>query len=90
MKNAIRQPTSWAKRSVSRRIVEANAPIAAPAQYVPLIARSTRPRKRPGISSSTAEFTAEYSPPIPMPEMNRKMRNISMFGARPAAAAATR
>ena len=33
--------------------------------------RSTRPRKRAGISSSIAELMAAYSPPMPMPAMNR-------------------
>jgi len=32
---------------------------------------SMRPRYFAGISSSIAEFTAAYSPPIPMPAMNR-------------------
>ncbi len=43
----------------------------APAQYVPLTAMSTRPRKRAGISSSIAELIAAYSPPMPAPAMNR-------------------
>ena len=32
---------------------------------------STRPRNRAGISSSIAELIAAYSPPMPMPAMNR-------------------
>ena len=32
---------------------------------------STRPRNRAGISSSIAELMAAYSPPMPMPAMNR-------------------
>jgi hypothetical protein len=32
---------------------------------------STRPRYLAGISSSMAELIAAYSPPIPMPAMNR-------------------
>ncbi len=47
------------------------AAIAAPAQYVPLTAMSVWPRYRAGINSSMAELTAEYSPPIPAPAMNR-------------------
>jgi len=36
-----------------------------------LIQISVRPRYRAGIISSIAEFTAEYSPPIPLSAMNR-------------------
>src|ERR1700727_387390 len=50
---------------------ESSAPAAAPAQYVPLIRMSIRPRCLAGISSSIAELIAEYSPPIPIPVMNR-------------------
>jgi hypothetical protein len=32
---------------------------------------SMRPRNFAGISSSMAELTAAYSPPMPMPAMNR-------------------
>jgi hypothetical protein len=32
---------------------------------------STRPRYFAGISSSIAELTSAYSPPIPVPAMNR-------------------
>jgi hypothetical protein len=32
---------------------------------------STRPRYRAGIISSIAELIAAYSPPIPVPAMNR-------------------
>ncbi len=35
------------------------------------MARSTRPRARAGISSSIAELIAAYSPPMPIPVMNR-------------------
>ncbi|EIV92062.1 hypothetical protein FraQA3DRAFT_1560 [Frankia sp. QA3] len=35
------------------------------------MSRSTRPRTRAGISSSTAELMAAYSPPIPAPVRNR-------------------
>ena len=47
------------------------APAAAPSQYDPLMARSTRPRTRAGISSSIAELMAAYSPPMPAPVKNR-------------------
>jgi hypothetical protein len=36
-----------------------------------LIQISVRPRYRAGIISSIAEFTAAYSPPIPLPAMKR-------------------
>ena len=37
-----------------------------------MIARSTQPRARAGISSSIAELIAAYSPPIPKPVKKRK------------------
>ena len=39
-----------------------------------LMARSARPRTRAGMSSSTAELTALYSPPMPAPVMNAEER----------------
>ena len=54
------------------------APIAAPIQNVPLIARSTRPRSRAGISSSIAELMAAYSPPMPKPVRKRQKAKESM------------
>jgi hypothetical protein len=50
---------------------EASEPRIAPAQYVPLIQMSTRPRYFEGIISSIAELIAAYWPPIPIPAMNR-------------------
>ena len=50
-----------------------SVPRIAPAQYVPLTAMSTLPRNRAGISSSIAELMAAYSPPMPIPAMNRVM-----------------
>src|SRR5579885_2156292 len=74
-----RHPTSTAKIRVSRmRPVEA-APASAPSQKLPLIMRSIRPRKRAGISSSIAEFTAEYSPPIPAPVRKRNAAKLARF-----------
>jgi hypothetical protein len=69
IRNASRQPTFTAK--AFRKIREANDPIIAPAQYVPLIQMSTRPRYFAGIISSIAELMAAYWPPIPMPATNR-------------------
>jgi hypothetical protein len=51
------------------------APMNAPAQYVPLTTMSVRPRWLAGISSSIAELTAAYSPPMPVPAMNRSTMN---------------
>src|SRR5579862_529446 len=53
---------------------ESSAPSAAPAQYVPLIRMSIRPRCLAGISSSIAELIALYSPPIPIPVTNRQAK----------------
>jgi hypothetical protein len=50
-----------------------------PIQYEPPITRSTQPRTRAGISSSTAEWIAEYSPPTPAPVMKRQTRNHTGF-----------
>ena len=46
-------------------------PMIDPAQYVPLIQMSVRPRYRAGIISSIAELIAEYSPPMPDPASAR-------------------
>jgi len=47
----------------------------APIQKVPLIARSTVPRTRAGMSSSIAELIAAYSPPMPKPVRKRQNAN---------------
>ena len=52
------------------------APIAAPTQKLPLIARLTRPRTRAGTSSSIAELIAAYSPPMPKPVKKRQTRKV--------------
>ena len=64
--NVIRQPR-FVGNTELRKKSAAPAPAAEPAQYEPLIIRSTRPRTRAGISSSIAELIAEYSPPMPAP-----------------------
>ena len=69
---AIRQPRSPAKSASSSSSSETSPPIAAPTQKLPLMARSTWPRLRAGISSSIAELIAAYSPPMPMPVRNRQ------------------
>jgi hypothetical protein len=50
-----------------------------PIQNEPPITRSTAPRTRAGISSSTAEWMAEYSPPTPAPVTKRQTRNQMKF-----------
>ncbi len=50
-----------------------------PIQYEPPMTRSTAPRTRAGISSSTAEWMAEYSPPTPAPVMTRQAMNHQKF-----------
>jgi hypothetical protein len=69
IRKASRHPTLTAK--ALRKISEANEPRIAPAQYVPLIQMSTRPRYLDGIISSMAELIAAYWPPMPMPATNR-------------------
>ncbi len=56
-------------------ITDRIAPRAAPAQKVPLMMMSMRPRCCLGISSSMAELIAAYSPPMPMPVRKRKRKN---------------
>ena len=90
MKKPIRQPMLIGSRLGLSRKIEAAAPIMAPAQYVPLTAMSVRPRYRAGISSSIAELIAVYSPPIPVPAMNRKMTRNHRFGENPAIPLASR
>jgi len=53
--------------------------MAAPTQKVPLTSRSTVPRTLPGMSSSTAELMAAYSPPMSRPVMKRKMAKETKF-----------
>ena len=52
-------------------------PRIAPNQNVPLIARSTQPRRAAGISSSIVELIAEYSPPMPSPVKKRKNMKLA-------------
>ena len=73
--NPTRQPVSTAKYDGFRSTTDAAAPTAVPTQYDPLIARSTKPRTRAGMSSSIAELIAEYSPPMPAPVKNRAAAN---------------
>lgn len=74
MPKASRQPMSVANRAVFSRAMEANAPIAAPIQKLPLMIRSIRPRTRAGMSSSIAELIAAYSPPMPNPVKKRQTK----------------
>src|SRR5215211_5512053 len=72
---ARRQPRSAANRLSSSSRSEASEPRIVPIQYEPPITRSTHPRTRAGISSSTAEWIAEYSPPTPAPVITRQAMN---------------
>jgi hypothetical protein len=51
-------------------------PTIVPIHHVPLIERSTQPRRRDGISSSIVELIAAYSPPIPIPVSARKTAKL--------------
>ena len=64
-RNDSRQPRFGA--NALSRMKDTNVPMIDPAQYVPLIQMSVRPRYRAGIISSIAELIAEYSPPMPDP-----------------------
>src|ERR1700678_4194157 len=64
---AYRQPRSGATLLSTHSVT--TVPRMAPAQYVPLTARSTVPRYLAGIISSIAELIAAYSPPMPDPAM---------------------
>src|SRR5215212_2621614 len=76
---AIRQPTSRANRLVLSSSRDASEPRIVPIQNDPPMIRSTALRTRAGISSSTAEWIAEYSPPTPAPVMRRHARNHTKF-----------
>ena len=51
---------------------------------------SIRPRCLAGISSSIAELIAEYSPPIPIPVMNRHTKKNTAVVENAVAAVASR
>ena len=86
--NARRQPTSRGKIAVSSSSSAARPPAAAPTQKLPLIAMSTRPRLRAGISSSIAELIAAYSPPMPMPVKKRQTKKYQGANAKAVATVA--
>src|SRR5437899_12906706 len=88
--NVRRQPRSIGKIFGFRKTSDSSAPAAVPSHHEPLIARSTQPRTRAGISSSIAELIAEYSPPMPAPAMNRKMKKLHAFHANAVATVAMR
>ena len=88
--NASRQPRSTGKSFGFRRTIESAAPAAVPTHHEPLIAMSTQPRTRAGMSSSIAELMAEYSPPMPIPVKNRKTKNIQTVIENAVAIVATR
>jgi hypothetical protein len=66
---ASRQPRLGANRFLSSSSDRA-APNMVPSQNELLMIRSTRPSRRAGMSSSTAELMAAYSPPMPAPVKN--------------------
>ena len=74
MPYANRQPCAIEKCAGLSRMIVAPDPMAAPTQNVELMSRSTWPRTRAGISSSTAELMAAYSPPMPAPVRQRKTK----------------
>lgn len=75
---------------VSSSSKEAPEPSAAPAQNVEFIIRSRWPRTRAGMSSSIAEFTAAYSPPMPAPVSARKKVKDAKFHEKAVAPVAQR
>src|ERR1700685_1691131 len=62
----------------------------APIQNVELISKSTCPRTRAGINSSTAELMAAYSPPIPAPVRLRNKQKLQKLQENAVAAVAAR
>lgn len=90
MPKAARQPQSGGSHPGCSSTTAPNAPIAAPSQKLPLIARSVRPRKRAGISSWIAELIAAYSPPIPAPVSARKAAKLQKSQDSAVAAVAAR
>jgi hypothetical protein len=70
--NSSRQPTSAGRRCAFRIGSDRAAAAVVPSQKEPLMTMSTVPRTLAGISSSMAELTAAYSPPIPIPVRNRQ------------------
>src|SRR6185312_9312687 len=90
MTKASRQPSHSGTSAVSSTTSEPSAPIAAPIQKLPLIAKSTRPRNRAGVNSCIAELIAEYSPPMPAPVSTRKNAKLAKFHEKPVAMVASR
>ena len=90
MAKAARQPMSGGSSEGSRRTMAPAAPMAAPAQKLPLTTRSVQPRTRAGISSWMVELMAAYSPPMPAPVRKRKSRRLQKSQASAVAAVATR
>ena len=90
MPKANRQVKSGFMVFVSSSQSEAPDPSAAPIQNVEFTRRSTWPRTRLGISSSTAELIAAYSPPIPAPVSARKMAKLAKFHENAVASVALR
>ena len=90
IRNAARQPMSTGSSVGSSSTMEPAAPIAAPTQKLPLMARSVQPRTRAGTSSWMVELMAAYSPPMPAPVRNRNRAKLHRFQENAVAAVATR
>src|SRR5581483_575231 len=74
-----RHPSEGATKRPSSSGIESADPRSVPIHHEPLIATSATPRRCAGISSSIAEFTALYSPPIPAPASIRKIAKLQKF-----------
>jgi hypothetical protein len=86
----MRQPMLGANRDASSSSKDTRAPSPDPTQKLPLMARSTCPRLRAGMSSSIAELMAEYSPPMPTPVKNRQRKKYQGAKANAVSTVATR
>ncbi len=73
--NSSRQPTSLGSSEAFSTGTDSSAANVVPSQNDPFTTTSTVPRSRAGISSSMAEFTAAYSPPMPVPVTIRQAKN---------------
>ena len=90
MPNTNRQLRVGGTDFMCSRSTEPSDPRNAPIQNVELMIRSTCPRTRAGISSSTAELMAAYSPPIPAPVRLRNRQKLQKFQENAVAAVATK
>jgi hypothetical protein len=87
---ASRQPTSGANCRSSGSPSAVRPPAPAPTQNEPLMAMSSWPRLRAGISSSIAVLIAAYSPPMPKPVSRRNRKKTHSVDAGAVAARSRR